>query len=182
MEWFNPPPEWRAEDDKIYVTSAPKTDFWRKQPEGPYADNGHFYFQKAAGDFIADVRFTGQFREQYDQAGLMIRLDEANWVKCGIEFYNEVPHVSVVVTKTYSDWSIQPLPAAPDDFWLRVTREGAIIEVFYSTDGHEYHLIRQAYLTSEPLLAIGIMAAAPLGSGFPVVFAGFRLKAPSQSS
>ncbi len=179
MEWFNPPAEWRAEGSKIHVTSTPNTDFWRKKPGGPFADNGHFYFQKISGDFAAEVKFTGQFKDQYDQAGLMIRLDEMTWLKCGIELYNGIQHASAVVTKTYSDWSIQPLTPSPSAVWMRVNRQDDTIEVSYSTNGQQqYHLIRQAYLTSEPLLAVGMMIATPLGSGFSVTFEDFSVIEP----
>ena len=33
----------------------------------------------------------------------MVRLDEANWLKCGIEFVEGVQQVSAVVTRDYSD-------------------------------------------------------------------------------
>ncbi|URK86525.1 DUF1349 domain-containing protein [Rhizobium sp. RCAM05350] len=40
----------------------------------------------------------------------MLRLDERNWIKCGIEYTDGLMHFSVVVTRGVSDWSVIPLP------------------------------------------------------------------------
>ena len=32
------------------------------------------------------LRFRGDFAAQYDQAGLMLRVDAEHWIKAGIEF------------------------------------------------------------------------------------------------
>merc|ERR1719152_327184 len=42
----------------------------------------------------------------YDQAGATVLVDEDTWMKCGIEYFDDMPHVSVVVTSNgFSDWS-----------------------------------------------------------------------------
>ena len=38
----------------------------------------------------------GQYHELYHQAGLMIRIDDQNWIKAGIEFLNGKQSVSAV--------------------------------------------------------------------------------------
>lgn len=87
----------------ISITSGQRTDFWRKTHYGFIRDDGHFYYEQVKGDFIVEVKVSGQYEELYDQAGLMVRLDEANWLKCGIEFVEGVQQVSAVVTRDYSD-------------------------------------------------------------------------------
>jgi regulation of enolase protein 1 (concanavalin A-like superfamily) len=34
MDWYNEPPTWNEQGNTITVTSAPKTDFWRKTHSG----------------------------------------------------------------------------------------------------------------------------------------------------
>jgi regulation of enolase protein 1 (concanavalin A-like superfamily) len=85
------------------------------------------------------VKVSGEYQELYDQAGIMVRLDEANWLKCGIEFVEGVQQVSAVVTRDYSDWSVVPLPHNPASLWVRVTRRGTAVEVQYSLDGEAVH-------------------------------------------
>ena len=170
MDWHNEPTDWRRKGDRITVTTDPKTDFWRKTHYGFIRDNGHFYYRSVSGDFAATVSFRGAYIDQYDQAGLMVRLDEANWLKCGIEYVDGVQQASVVVTRDYSDWSVVPLDPAPAKVWLRLTRQGDAVEVHYSLDGETYVMIRVAHLPAADETEVGIMCASPEGNGFTTTF------------
>jgi hypothetical protein len=86
MKWMNEPAAWKVADGKITVRSEPKTDFWRKTFYGYITDNGHFFHLSVEGEFTFEVRVGGQYAALYDQAGLMVRVDAENWVKCGTEF------------------------------------------------------------------------------------------------
>jgi regulation of enolase protein 1 (concanavalin A-like superfamily) len=174
MYWLNEPPAWREDGSTLTVKSGPQTDFWRKTHDGGVRHSGHFYGREVTGDFTAEVKVSGAYRDLYDQAGLMVRLDDTVWLKCGIEFLHGVQQASVVVTHDWSDWSVTPL-ANPPAIWLRVVRHAAAVEVYYSLDGQQYALIRQAYLTEVPAVTVGMMLCAPVGPGLEVVFEGFRV-------
>jgi regulation of enolase protein 1 (concanavalin A-like superfamily) len=131
--------------------------------------------QLVTGNFQAQVKVVGAYRDLYDQAGLMLRLDEANWLKCGIEFYEGAQYVSAVVTRDYSDWALASLPPNPAALWLRLARQGTDIQVHYSLDGATYALLRHAYFPPAEQLQIGVMAASPTGAGFEVSFEGFSI-------
>ena len=77
MKWMNPPASWRRLDGKIVVHSGAKTDFWR-EPPADFRDNGHFFHLSVSGDLAFHVRMIGQYAVQYDQAGLMVRVDAEN--------------------------------------------------------------------------------------------------------
>ena len=175
MKWQNKPLVWSTQSDTIKIASDQKTDFWRQTHYGFIRDNGHFYYKDVKGDFIAEVKVSGQYKELYDQAGLMVRLDEANWLKCGIEFIEGVQQVSAVVTRDYSDWSVAPLSHNPSSVWMRVTRRGPALEVHYSLEGEKYTMLRMAYLTSVETLSVGVMCASPDGNGFSTTFEGFKV-------
>jgi regulation of enolase protein 1 (concanavalin A-like superfamily) len=52
--------------------------------------------------------FTLYPKAQFDQAGIMVLVNENCWVKAGIEFTDGVPRLSCVVTNDgFSDWSTQ---------------------------------------------------------------------------
>jgi regulation of enolase protein 1 (concanavalin A-like superfamily) len=176
MNWYNQPPQWNEQDESMTVQVGAKTDFWRLTHSGAVSDNGHFYYQVHEGDFQAQVTFSGQYATLYDQAGLMVRIDEKNWLKCGIEMINDIQHASAVVTRDYSDWSVVALPTKPTALWLRVKREGITIEVSYSLDGERYQLLRQAYFPPVPSVQVGLMCASPLGPGFSVTFDNFTVE------
>ncbi|HLV98151.1 MAG TPA: DUF1349 domain-containing protein [Ktedonobacterales bacterium] len=175
MDWYHEPPQWRVEGDTLTLATAPKTDFWRSPDGSTVTDNGHFWAQPVTGDFQAQVKVIGAYRDLYDQAGLMLRLDEANWLKCGIEFYEGAQHVSAVVTRGFSDWALAPLPPKPAALWLRLKRQGTDIQIHYSLDGTAYQLLRHAYFPPAERLLVGVMAASPTGTGFEVIFEGFSI-------
>ena len=152
------------------VTSEPDTDFWRKTHYGFIRDNGHFYYQQVIGNFVAEVKISGNYRDLYDQAGLMVRLNETVWLKCGIELVEGVQQISAVVTRDYSNWSIVPMLDNPAAIWLRVTRQDSAIEIYYSVDGKEYTMQSIVYLTEVKAVDVGIMCASPKGKGFSTTF------------
>ena len=173
--WLNEPHKWRKDGASLIVTADPKTDFWRKTFYGYITDNGHAWTRTLEGDFTSTVKVTGQFKDLYDQAGFMVRLDESNWMKCGIEMVDGVPHMSVVFTRDYSDWSSFALTGFSGSLWLKVVRKGAALDIFHSLDGKTYVEDRMGYLTPSPTVDLGVMCAAPEGKGFEVRFDDWQI-------
>ena len=169
MRWLNEPPDWREEGGVLRVTTAPDTDFWRTTHYGFVRDTGHFRHDRMEGDFVARVLVEGGYRDQYDQAGLMVRLDERTWLKCGIEFVDGRQWASAVVTRELSDWSVAALEPAPAALWIEVRRTGEAVQVSFGERAPD-RLLRLGALTTEPALDVGVMAASPDGGGFPVAF------------
>lgn len=170
MNWLNEPPQYKQQDNVITVTAAPKTDFWRQTHSNHIANNGHFYYQDMTGDFNMQVKIAGKYAALYDQAGLMVRLDDLNWMKCGVEYFNDRQHASVVITRDFSDWSVLPLLANTPAIWLRVKRQANTLEVHYSLVGQNFTMMRQGYFPPNVPVQAGIMIAAPTGDGFTATF------------
>ncbi|MCX6215902.1 DUF1349 domain-containing protein [Spirosoma sp.] len=175
MIWYNKPGIWSEEKDTVFMRVAGGTDFWRVTHYDFIRDNGHFYYQEESGDFVASVKVTGQYKALYDQAGLMLRLDEQNWIKTGIEYVDELQNVSAVVTRQFSDWSVSPQTHHPESIYLRLTRQGDSVRIDYSFDDFTYQLLRLAYFPPDVPVQIGLMAAAPDGNGFDVAFEQFAV-------
>jgi uncharacterized protein len=175
MNWYNEPKQWQHQNGKLTITADPDTDFWRVTRHDFIKDDAPFYYQDVTGDFTASVKVTGDYAALYDQAGLMLRESASVWLKCGIEFLDGVQQASAVITRDFSDWSIVPLPDNPPAIWIRIERTSTAVEVSFSRDGQSYHLIRQGYLSAAPTLQIGMMCAAPKGSGFDVTFEDFTV-------
>jgi uncharacterized protein len=181
VEWLNEPPAWEVRGETLLVTAGPRTDFWRTTHYGFVRDTGHFWFQPWGGDFVATVTVRGAYRERYDQAGLMVRLDDRVWLKCGVEFVDGRQYASAVVTREQSDWSVAPLPGDSRSLWLRVRRTGPDVEVRYAVDGQPDELLRLCRLTDAGPLLVGPMCAAPDGAGFDVTFEGFAVGPPDEA-
>lgn len=169
MTWFNEPASTKKVGEKLIVHSRPKTDFWRKTFYGYITDNGHFFHLKADGDFTFEVRVNGQYAALYDQAGLMVRVNAENWMKCGTEFFDGKRHASVVFTREFSDWSTMPDLTESGPVWWRAVRKGESIETLCSLDGKTFTSVRQGYFPASTA-EVGIMCCAPEGPGFDAEF------------
>jgi uncharacterized protein len=169
MTWFNEPASTKKVGEKLVVRSRPKTDFWRKTFYGYITDNGHFLHLKADGDFTFEARVNGNYAALYDQAGLMVRVNAENWMKCGTEFFDGKRHASVVFTREYSDWSTMPDLTESGPVWWRALRKGESIETLCSLDGKTFTSVRQGYFPASTA-EVGIMCCAPEGPGFDAEF------------
>ena len=72
--------------------------------------------------WCAEVTFSFTPHIQYDQAGVM---DDCNWLKAGIEFENDKPNMTCVVTDGESDWNYMEWSTAKD---VRVRVNGTLYE------------------------------------------------------
>ena len=171
--WLNPPENWSADGAQLRVTTDANTDFWRKTSYGFIRDSGHFFGTGIEGDFTAQLHVSAQYAALYDQAGLMVRIDAENWIKCGVEFSDGQLLLSTVLTVDTSDWAVSLAPAMPDGFWLRVTVEQGAIRVQYSTDGKLWPLLRLAPFPVASRYLVGPMCCTPERAGLEVAFSQF---------
>jgi regulation of enolase protein 1 (concanavalin A-like superfamily) len=176
MDWLNEPARWQAEGGNLSVTTDDRTDFWRETHYGFIRDTGHMHYERRAGDFTAEVMFTGAYQELYDQAGLMLRLDERHWIKAGVEFVHGVRHLSCVVTREMSDWSIVSGLDAPDPLRIRLTRRGSAVRAEWAApEGAQFQTLRLAYFPATDPVMVGPMCCSPERAGFEARFTGFRI-------
>lgn len=174
MQWLNEPIQWSHVGDRLTVKTSPRTDFWRITHYDFIRDSGHFYFDVLQTDFVMEIKVEGHYQELYDQAGIMLRVDEKHWIKAGIEYVDGVQNLSAVVTHNYSDWSVTPLSHPPQNLHLRVERRQEAIHLLYSDGSSNFTMFRMAYLPGESL-QVGPMCASPEGNGFEVVFENYQI-------
>lgn len=180
MAWLNEPAAWSRTGNRLVARARAKTDFWRTTFYGYVTDNGHFFNLPVRGDFVFQARIAGEYAAQYDQAGLMVRVDPENWVKCGTEFVDGAPQGSVVFTRTYSDWSSVRSLATTKPLWWRVVRKHDSLEVLYSLDGRDFISVRLGFLVPAATAQVGVMCAAPEGTGFDSAFDELELSTDPQ--
>lgn len=138
-QWMNKPEKIHEQDDALIFHTKGDTDFWR---------NTHYQFNRMTGHALLknipseEFRCTGSFRVKpehtFDQAGILIFVDEDNWIKCSVEYIPEGPsHLGGVVTSyAYSDWSTQDFPNA------RISEE-MTFEIIYQANDVEIYFIDQ---------------------------------------
>lgn len=177
--WLNPPLRHSFEGDALLVETGRETDFWRETFYDFWRDSGHFLFTGVPGDFTAEVTIDGRYEALYDQAGLMIRLSESNWIKAGIEYTDDEMYFSTVVTNDTSDWSLIKIPVGPQGVRIRLTKHHEAIRVQYLdiTDSR-WKPARLAYFPPTASVDVGIMCCSPQREGFKVSFRDFSIGPP----
>lgn len=176
MQWFNEPENWTVENQTLSMFVTPKSDYWRISHYGFTVDDAPFYYALYGGEFEVKVKITGDYKNRFDQAGLMLRIDEQNYIKAGIEFVDEVYNLSTVVTHKTSDWSVIALEKPVPFIWIKAVRRLDAVEVFYSFDDKTYTMMRNAWMQDNTPMMVGVMGACPDGDGFNVKFENLKVK------
>lgn len=98
----------------LHLAPPAKRDFWRKTYYQPLLvkDDAPFLYRTVDVDTDLPLMVETSFvihnsKSQFDQAGIMVRIDHEHWVKTGIEIVDGIPRLSCVVTNGFSDWSTQ---------------------------------------------------------------------------
>lgn len=176
MQWFNEPSQWEIKGNKLSMFVTPQSDYWRISHYGFTVDDAPFLYTTYGGEFEAKVKVTGDYKERFDQAGIMLRIDHENYIKAGIEFVDGKYNLSTVVTHRTSDWSVIILDKAIPHVWIKAVRRLDAVEIFYSLDDKEYTMMRNAWLQDNIPVQVGVMAASPDGQGFKASFEHFSVK------
>lgn len=178
-KWLNKPSHCQSiAEHTLEIVTDLQTDFWRETHYGFIRDSGHFLGFETTGGFTAQVRVNADFRELYDQAGMMVRLNEETWLKAGIEYNDGMPMISSVLTRGTSDWAPCSFSGDPTDFWLRVTVSDGVLRLQYSTDGMTWPLLRLAPFPDADRYTVGPMCCTPERQGLNVRFSEWSLTPP----
>lgn len=176
--WLNEPARWFVDDGCLTVTTDEGTDFWRQTLYGFTRDAGHFYGRDVEGDFTAQLSVRADYAEQYDQAGIMIRLDESRWIKAGIEFCDGRPCMGSVLTIGASDWATAVFDGNPGRFWIRATVSQGVLRLQASADGETWPLLRLCPFPVANRYSVGAMCCTPQRAGLSVAFSDFAVTPP----
>ncbi|HEY5753722.1 MAG TPA: DUF1349 domain-containing protein [Chthoniobacterales bacterium] len=183
LVWHCEPGQWSIDsvNQRLIIKPEKGTDFWQTTHYGFQVDNGHLLSAQISGDFVATTKVEFNPVHQYDQAGLMVRISPACWLKTSIEYELDDPsRLGAVVTNDgYSDWSTQAVPATLREAWFRIRREGTDYIVEASRDGAMWEQIRMAHLGEDRLgasVACGLYACSPKGRGYVAEFRFLRIE------
>ena len=174
--WLNAPKAHRLlPGEVLQVVTDEGTDFWRETHYGFTRDSGHFLAFDAPERFTCQLRVRGTFEQLYDQAGIMIRVDERRWVKAGIELNDGRAMLSSVLTDGHSDWATGAFDGDPSDFWMRATVDTGVLRLQVSADGRHWPLLRLCPFPVARTYQVGPMACTPERAGLEVRFSEMRI-------
>ncbi|MFG6206100.1 DUF1349 domain-containing protein [Pseudomonas retamae] len=174
-QWLNEPKIWSTDGSELSVTTDENTDFWRGTYYGFCRHSGHFFGAKIIGDFTAQIRVKGDFKELYDQAGLMVLIDDQRWIKTGVEVNDEAVVSSSVLTNGLSDWAVSSALTRGNEFWLRITVAHGSVRVQISEDNIVWPLVRLAAFPVAEHYLVGPMCCTPEREGLRLSFSEFSV-------
>lgn len=180
--WTTEPVASRMEGERLIVEAKEGSDFWEKTYYGFVHQSGHALLEPWEGNEAIEVSFDlNSFTELYDQAGLMLWHSSNQWIKAGVEVNDGVVHVGAVVTDTYSDWSLSPVPD-----WggrivtIRASYHNEAVVIRARTDEHAWRTIRVARFAYPENKQAGPFLCSPKRAGFEVAFTKWRSTAPDE--
>ena len=169
FEWYNEPEDVAFRDKCLIVTAESHTDFWQSKHRHYGKDNGHFFLTRREGDFTLLVKWSFAKSNPYDQCGIMLRIDEYNWIKASIMYDNpQRPMLGSSVTQNgYSDWAAQDIPNGVSEIWFKLKRHEGDYSVYYALDGENYKQIRTTHLINDmPEIKVGAYICSPESESF----------------
>ena len=172
FEWLNEPENVIFADKEMKIIAKKETDFWQSKHHNFFKDNGHLFFLRTKDDFSICVHWHAVNTHNFNQCGLMLRLDDKNWFKSSMMYQNiKNPEIGSCVTmRGHSDWAGVMLPENPSDIWYKLVRKKDDFMVFYSLDGNKYIRLRQFYMdTCGTELKVGAYICAPQDNNFEAV-------------
>jgi regulation of enolase protein 1 (concanavalin A-like superfamily) len=179
-KWYNEPAQWNLSATGLAVTTDRATDFWRKTHYGFVRHSGHLFGHTTSGGFTASVRVRADYKSLYDQAGIMVRVDDENWVKAGVEMSDGETMLSSVVTVGCSDWATSVFRGDASDFWIRTTVNDGVLRIQVSVDGRRWPLVRLCPFPRSARYVVGPMCCTPEREGLSVLFSDFTVEQPNQ--
>ena len=176
--WLNEPATWSVSGDALHVVTDAATDFWRETHYGFTRYSGHVFGTTVTGGFTATLRIRAGYESLYDQAGMMILIDEARWVKAGIELSDGAAQLSSVLTLGRSDWATGLFQGNAADFWIRATVDRGVLRLQASADGLKWPLLRLCPFPDDASYTVGPMCCTPERAGLAVTFSDFSVTPP----
>ena len=181
--WSHPPIDsYESKEGHLIVEAKEGSDAWRITSYGFIHANEHALLKPMSQDTSVEVSFLCQLKEQFDQAGVFLHVDESVWIKAGVEMSDGLPQLGAVVTHGYSDWSVAPIPEWLDQrVTIRLSRSGDAVTIRACVDQGPFRLVRVAQLDPKAICHVGPYICAPSRSGLRLTFLDWK-EGPSDIS
>lgn len=174
--WTNEPADVAIDENGLHVTAREGSDAWRLTSYGFVHASEHALLAALEPESALEVQFLLDFSEQFDQAGIFVKVDDDTWIKAGVELSDGEESLGAVVTQGTSDWSLSPVPGwAGRLVTIRGSRSGNALTVRARVDDEPWRLVRVAPLDPAAEVAAGPFCCAPTRSGLTVHFTSWRV-------
>ena len=181
MKWIREPKEYTISSDRIEILTEPYTDLWQRTYYNFRNDNAPV-LQAETEDryfsFTVKTDFAGSCH-RFDQCGIVMYLDQDNWLKASVEYENgSFQHLGSVVTNHgYSDWATTAIPSDIKTMWYRFSRREDDYCIESSVDGENFTQMRICHMwEGAGRIRFGVYACSPENSSYKAVFTDMKIE------
>ncbi|MCO7125421.1 DUF1349 domain-containing protein [Sporolactobacillus shoreicorticis] len=181
--WSNEPEHVTIERGILTVKARQGSDYWAHTFYNFRHQDGHALLKEWYPSEAIEVSFSlNTFNNLYDQAGVMIWLNDHQWVKSGIEMNDGVPHLGAVVTNKNSDWSLAPVPDWKNKgvVTVRASFFNHALILRARAGEEEWRTVRVCPFDTDKKIYAGPFLCAPKSSDFVVHFTNWFRTAPDE--
>jgi len=177
FEWINKSDNFTIVGSDLTIQPKSETDLWRRTYYGFRNDNAPIFVTKIEGDFTFTIKAAFDYKNQYDQCGIVLYENSENWVKASVEQENEIFSRlgSVVTNHDFSDWATTNIPAGVCEKWYHISRRQQDYYIEYSTDGNMFKQMRMLHFLGTKA-RVGVYASSTVKAGFKAIFSKFNFE------
>jgi len=84
-QWLRSSSKVTVDESSVELTTEPNTDLWQATYYGFRVANAPMLLWEDDTNFTFSVRAAFQYKQQFDQCGIILYLDDENWFKASIE-------------------------------------------------------------------------------------------------
>ncbi len=170
-KWQNTPRSWQFDDAKVLTVSANgKTDWFVDPFDGTVANSAPILLFTPDSDYVLSARVAVRFVAKWDAGALMLWGDDHHWAKLSFEYSpDKKPTLVTVVTRGLSD-DCNSSSIQGDSVYLRIAKSNRTYVFYFSTEGHDWQILRTFSLDTELPISVGFEAQSPVGSGATAKF------------
>jgi len=165
-----------VKDGNLKIQSQAKTDWYDAPIGGEHVATSPLMLFPAPKDFVLTAKISVNFSSQFDAGALIVYAGEENWLKFAFESQDgKSGSIVSVVTRGLSD-DVTGTAIQGDSVYLKVSKTGQAIFLFFSVDGKHWTLTRAFNLGPEKPLQFGFSAQSPRGTGATATFSEIQFK------
>jgi len=180
--WTHPPVAVRSDGTDLLVEAREGSDAWRHTAYGFVHDSEHGLLAPLSVPGAVEVTFVADYGHTFDQAGVLIRCADDEWVKASVEMSDGVLQMASVVTHGTSDWAVSPVPDwAGRHVTVRASLDAGALVVRARVDDEPFRLVRAAAFPADRPVEAGPYCCSPTDPGLVVRFTSWRTGAADAS-
>lgn len=175
LEILNNPVSVLTPDDSILeIAAAGKTNLF-VSPSGHYnVQNAPMVLFHPDTSFVLRAKVSGDLKEVYDVAALVVYQDSSYWGKfCYENSVDKRPTIVSVVNRIFSD-DCNSMHIDKDHAFMAVVKKGLEMSFHYSPDGKSWEMIRNFRLETDKNLRVGFAVHGSRGNGFEAQFSQIK--------